>query len=192
MPLAIGFEPMAPAGSIGENSMDLIRHGFEHVLQEFPGCLPVCLVDEPGHGKLACAVDANEQKQFALSALHFGNVPSRACKHALPGSGYGRSRLSTNVSFVCRPTDRVAFELLPLRLVASHVSQSRETVALLAPMQRRACQLLGEYAFACQPTDAGWMAAGHRGSPTAAAACAAEKRQRSPPPPPSGSSSGAL
>jgi hypothetical protein len=42
--------------------MDLIRHGFEHVLQEFPGCLPVCLVDELGHGKLACAVDANEQK----------------------------------------------------------------------------------------------------------------------------------
>lgn len=43
-----------------------------------------------------------------------------------------------------------------------------------------------------QPTDAGWMAAGHRGSRPAAAACAAEKRQRSPPPPQSGSSSGAL
>ena len=132
MPLAIGLEPMSPAGSIVENGMDLIRHGFEHVLQELPGLLPVCFLDELGHGKLACAVDVNEQKQFALSAPHFGDVPSRAC---------GRSRLSTNVSFVERPTDRVAFELLPLRLVASHVRQSRETVALQAPMQRRPCQI---------------------------------------------------
>ena len=141
MPLAIGLEPMSPAGSIVENGMDLIRHGFEHVLQALPGLLPVCFLDELGHGKLACAVDANEQKQFALSAPHFGYAPSRACKYALPGSGSGRSRLSTNVSFVCRPTDRVAFELLPLRLVASHVRQSRETVALQAPMQRRPCQI---------------------------------------------------
>ena len=47
---------------VGENGMDLIGHCFEHVLQELPGRLPVRLVDELGHGKLACAVDADEQK----------------------------------------------------------------------------------------------------------------------------------
>ena len=90
---------------VGENGVDLIRNGLEHVLQELPGRLPVRLVDELGHGKLACAVDANEQKQFALSSLHFGNIDMEEA-------------------------DGVAFELLPLRLVASHVRQSRDTVAL--------------------------------------------------------------
>ena len=62
MPLAIGLEPMAPAGSIGENGVDLIGHRLEHVLQELPGRLPVGLLDQLGHGKLACAVNADEQK----------------------------------------------------------------------------------------------------------------------------------
>lgn len=54
--------------------MDLIWHGFEHVLQEFPGCLPVSFLDELGHGKLARAVDANEQEELSFSSLHFGDV----------------------------------------------------------------------------------------------------------------------
>ncbi len=41
--------------------MDLIGHGFEHVLKELPGCLSVSLVDELGRGELARAVDADEQ-----------------------------------------------------------------------------------------------------------------------------------
>ena len=47
---------------VGENGVDLIGHCFKHVLQELPGRLPVRLIDELGHGKLACAVDADEQK----------------------------------------------------------------------------------------------------------------------------------
>ena len=86
------------------------------MLQELPHRLPVRLVDELGHGKLACAVDANEQKQFALSSLHFGNIDMEEA-------------------------DEVAFELLPLRLAASHVRQSRDTVALKTPMQCRARQM---------------------------------------------------
>jgi hypothetical protein len=39
--------------------MDLIRHGFEHVLQELSGGLPVSLLDELGHGKHACAVNTH-------------------------------------------------------------------------------------------------------------------------------------
>ena len=42
---------------VGENGVNLVGHGFEHVLQEFPGCLSVGLVDELGHGELARAVD---------------------------------------------------------------------------------------------------------------------------------------
>ncbi len=47
---------------VGENGVDLIGHCFKHVLQELPGRLPIRLIDELGHGKLACAVDADEQK----------------------------------------------------------------------------------------------------------------------------------
>lgn len=41
--------------------MDLVGHGLEHMLKEFPSALPVGLVDELGHGELACAVDTGEQ-----------------------------------------------------------------------------------------------------------------------------------
>ena len=46
---------------VGENGVNLVRHGFQHVLEEFPGCFPVGFIDELGHGELARAVDANEQ-----------------------------------------------------------------------------------------------------------------------------------
>ena len=59
-----GIDGVAVPGLLGEldsivseNGVDLIGHGFEHVLQEFPGCLSVGLVDELGHGELARAVD---------------------------------------------------------------------------------------------------------------------------------------
>ena len=96
---------------VGENGVDLIGHCFEHVLQELPGRLPVCLVDELGHGKFARAVNADEQKQLALSSLHLGDVD-------------------------VKEADGVALELLALRLVALHVRQPRNAMALQAPMQR--------------------------------------------------------
>lgn len=61
-------------GSIGENGVDLTGHRFEHVLQELPGRLPVRLVGDLQNGKRACGVDADEQRQFALSSLQFGNI----------------------------------------------------------------------------------------------------------------------
>lgn len=48
--------------SIIEDSVYLIRHRFEHVLQELLGRLPVSFLDELGNRKLARAVDANEQE----------------------------------------------------------------------------------------------------------------------------------
>ncbi|SPL64757.1 hypothetical protein OHAE_624 [Ochrobactrum soli] len=41
--------------------MDLVRHGFEHMLKEFPGGRPVGFIDELGHCELARAVDTDEQ-----------------------------------------------------------------------------------------------------------------------------------
>jgi len=45
---------------ICENSVDLIRHRFEHVLEEFPSSAPVGLFNELGHSELAGAVDTDE------------------------------------------------------------------------------------------------------------------------------------
>ena len=85
--------------------MDLIWHGFEHVLQELPGRPSVRLLDELGHGKLARAVDANEQEELSFGSLHFGDVD-------------------------LEEADRVAFELRPLRLVALDVRQARDAMPL--------------------------------------------------------------
>lgn len=39
-----------------------------------PGHLSVRLVGKPGHGKPACAVDADDQKQLAFDSLHIGDI----------------------------------------------------------------------------------------------------------------------
>ena len=79
--------------------MDLIWHGSEHVLQELSSRLPVGFLDELGHGKLARAVDANEQEELSFSSLHLGDVDVEV-------------------------SDRVTFELRPLRLVALDIRQA--------------------------------------------------------------------
>ena len=56
-------------------------------------------LDELGHGKLARAVDANEQEELSFSSLHFGDV-------------------------YVEEADRVAFELRPPGLVALDVRQA--------------------------------------------------------------------
>ena len=45
---------------VRENGMDLIWHGFEHVLQELPSSAPVSFFDELGHSELAGAVNADK------------------------------------------------------------------------------------------------------------------------------------
>ncbi len=76
--------------------MDAIRHCFEQDLQELPGGLPVCLLDELGHGKLACAVNAHEYIELAFSGLDLGNVDMKEA-------------------------DGVALELLTLWFVTFHI-----------------------------------------------------------------------
>ncbi len=60
--LAAGYAPDFQERPLDSDEMAGMKASVEHVLKELPGCLPVCLVDELGHGKLACAVDADEQK----------------------------------------------------------------------------------------------------------------------------------
>ena len=96
--------------------MNLVGHGFEHVLKEFLGCLSVGLVDELGHGELARAVDADEQIKFAFSGLNLGDIDME--------EPYG-----------------VALERRPLRLVAFHIRQARYALPLQAPVQCGSCQV---------------------------------------------------
>ena len=50
----------------------MVRHGFKHMLKEFPGCLPVGFIDGLGHGELARAIDADEY-----------SLPSAVCTSAM-------------------------------------------------------------------------------------------------------------
>ena len=86
------------------------------MLKEFPGSLPVGLVDELGHGELARAVDTDKQIQFAFSGLNLGDVDIE--------EPYG-----------------VALELRPLRPVALHIRQTRDAMPLQAPVQCGSCQV---------------------------------------------------
>jgi hypothetical protein len=54
--------------------VDLIRHGFEHVLQKLPSRLSVRILDKLGHSKLVRAGAADEQNQLSFSSLHLGDV----------------------------------------------------------------------------------------------------------------------
>jgi len=95
---------------IGQDGVDLIGDGLEHVLQELPGGAPVSLLDELGHRELARAVNADKEIEFALSGLHLGDV---------------------NVE----EADRVALELLALRLVAADIWQARDAMPLQAAVK---------------------------------------------------------
>ena len=96
---------------IGENGVDLIGHGFEHVLKELPGRLSVGRRNELGDGELGSAVDSHKEKELALGSLHLGNVD-------------------------VEEADGVALELLALRLIAFDIRQARDIVPLQAPVQR--------------------------------------------------------
>lgn len=90
---------------VSENGVDLIGYSFEHVLQDLPGCLPVCLLNKLGDSELAGAVKCDEEIQLSFNGLHFCNVDVEEAYGAAP-------------------------ELRPLRLVSFHVRQARDAMAL--------------------------------------------------------------
>ena len=59
---------------VGENRVDLIGRGLEHVLKELPGSLSVSSCNELSDGELGRPVDAYEQVTLALGGLHLGDV----------------------------------------------------------------------------------------------------------------------
>ena len=101
---------------VGENGMDLVGHGLEHVLEELLGRLPVSRCNELGDRELGCPVDAHEEVELSLDGLHLGNVD-------------------------VEEPDGVALELLALGLVTLDIRLARDAVTLQAAMQRRPCQM---------------------------------------------------
>ena len=59
---------------VGENCLDLIGHGFEHVLQEIQCGGPVSLFVELGHSKLARVVISDEKALLSFSCLRLGDA----------------------------------------------------------------------------------------------------------------------
>jgi len=96
---------------VGQNRVDLVRHRFQQVFQEFPSRPPVSLVDQQRHRELTRAVDAYDQIELTFDGLHLGDI------HV-------------------EEADPVALEALPLRLVAFHVRQTGDAMALQAAVQR--------------------------------------------------------
>ena len=100
------------AGLLGEldpvvrqDGMDLVGHGFEHVLQELPGGLSVSIRNELSDSELGRPVDSDEEKELSLGGLHFGDVD-------------------------VKEPDRVALELLPLGFVSRDIGKSRDAMPL--------------------------------------------------------------
>ena len=92
--------------------MDLIGHGFEHVLPKLPGRPSVSRCNELGDGELGRSVNAHKEIELAFSRLYLGDVDME------------------------KP-DGVAFELLALGLVTFDIRKTGDAVPLQAPMQRR-------------------------------------------------------
>lgn len=95
---------------VGQYGVDLIGHGFEHVLQELPGRLSVGCCNELGDGEFGSPVNADEQIELPFAGLHFGDVD-------------------------VKESDGVALELLALGLVALDIRQARDAMSLQAAMQ---------------------------------------------------------
>ena len=95
---------------VGQYGVDLIRPGFEYVLQELPSSLSIRRFNELSDGELDCRVDADKEKELSVSGLHLRDV-------------------------YVEESDGVALELLALWLVPVDIRQTRDAVSLQAPMQ---------------------------------------------------------
>jgi hypothetical protein len=95
---------------VWENRVDLIRHGFEQVLQELLGGLSVRLCNELSDGELGGPVDTDEQLELALGCLRVRNIDADEA-------------------------DGVARELLAFWLGAFDFRQAGNAVPLQTPMQ---------------------------------------------------------
>ena len=90
-----------------------VGHGGDKGLQEGARGLHIGLVDELSDRELGSSIDGDEEIELALRGLHFGDVDGEEA-------------------------DRIGLELPPRLLIAFHLGQSADAVALQTAMQRRA------------------------------------------------------
>ncbi len=96
---------------VSENRVDLVEHGFDHVLQEVSGRLSVCRFNELHDGELGRPVDAHKEKEPAFGGLHRRDVD-------------------------VKEADGIALEFLLRGLVAFDIRQAGDAMPRHAPMQR--------------------------------------------------------
>ena len=101
---------------VGENRMNLVRHGRDEVAKEVGGDPCGCFLMQLGKGEFRRSVDSDEEMELAFLGPHFGNVDMEEA-------------------------DRVSLELLPRRLVPLDIWQLADAMTLEATMQRGACQM---------------------------------------------------
>ncbi len=95
---------------IRQHGVDGIRHGSDQIAQELGGDHFAGLPVQFNKGELGCPVDCHEEAQLALGGLHLGNV-------------------DVEVAY------RVGLELALRFLVAGHLGQPADPVALQTAMQ---------------------------------------------------------
>src|SRR5665213_613054 len=101
---------------IGEDGMQPVRDGFDQVFQERDGGGSVSLTMQLHKGELRRAIDRHEEIELALFGTYLGDVDMEVA-------------------------DRVGLELPLLQLVAVHVRQPTDAVALQAAMQFRSSKV---------------------------------------------------
>jgi hypothetical protein len=99
-----------------ENRVDFVRNGFNQGGQESGRGHAVCFFSELGEGKFTGPVDCHEQEELSFLRLNLSNIDVKIA-------------------------DRVGFKSLPGRLVAFHIRQTADAMALIPAMQGRARQM---------------------------------------------------
>jgi hypothetical protein len=101
---------------VGENRMDLVRHGGDQRPQKVPRHTPCGFLMQLGKGELGRAINGHKQVESALFRVHLGDIDMEVA-------------------------DRVALELLLGGRVAGHLGQAADPMALQTAMQGRARQV---------------------------------------------------
>ena len=80
---------------VRKDRVDAVRHDLNEVLQELPCRLPICFIDQLRDRELDGSINGHKEIELTLRRPELCNVPSHACKHALPGSGYESTQLGS-------------------------------------------------------------------------------------------------
>ena len=101
---------------LGQDWVDLIRHGLEEQFQELSSLLAVRLFHQLGHSELAGAFNNYEEVEFTFLRSFLGDI-------------------------LAQEANRVSLEPLSLWLVATHLRKTGDAMSLETSMLRRACEM---------------------------------------------------